>query len=481
MGKKKECIFKITQYQPNDEVTSSSIMVEVDGLKILMDLGLSQDSCSTFPQLYHKNMQKIQSIPFDELDYLIIQHSHYDHCMYAIAYANGFNGITIATELTTELSKINMEDAYSINNKDISRYGADKYKHYFKLEDIDMAIENTRCYNYDQKIKLSNHVTLELLSACHLSGASMSYLTYQDEHQTKHLLYTSDITFGHKQSRPFTMRIKDRKLKVDVLIMEATYGLRDREVFDESISTIKYLEDVILKEVVGKNQILFIPSFAIHRSTEIYYYLNEAFKNPKIKEANVPVYFCGKLMEKAHRIIGKRENFCYYDEEWQDKREIWETQPFGFITNVHGDLDNFCKNNSRKIVVSSSGMMNQGMSALLSKYYIPNKKVTILSCGYMAENSLGWQIKQRQESVVLNGEKLTNRCFYHSQIPHLSGHANHQGLIDFVKSLNQTVLKDVILVHGTDKAKQELKEDLEKEISSNKNIHIIKQFQTLKF
>lgn len=73
MAKKKDnSVFKITSFQPNDCVTSSSIMVEVGGKKILFDLGQIQDSKLKFPQQYHFNTQKIQSIPFKELDYVAI-------------------------------------------------------------------------------------------------------------------------------------------------------------------------------------------------------------------------------------------------------------------------------------------------------------------------------------------------------------------------------------------------------------------------
>ena len=480
MGKRKKHIFSVKQFQPNNEVTASSIMVEVDGLKILLDLGLLQNSQYNFKQTYHINMQKIQSIPFKELDYIVINHGHLDHSMSAIAYANGFEGQLISTELTSELSKVNMEDEYKINFKDIKTYGENEYHVYFNQDHIDEAFNNTRCYDYDQQIRLNEHVTIELKSACHLSGASMTYITYQDEYTTKRLLYTSDITYGHLVDRPFTKRINCGKLKCDYLILESTYGLREKEVFEEE-HPIDFLERIIMEDVVQKNKILFIPSFAIHRSTELCYYLYKIFeRNEYIKKANIPVRFCGKLMKQAHDIIGKKEMFCYYDEQWQNERDIWDKEPFDFLTTIE-DVEHFCMNNGRQIVISSAGMFDKGFSNVLSKFYIPNNKVSVLACGYLAENSLGWKIKNGFKEVDIGGINRQVRCKFRGTIPSLSGHATHQGLIDFTKSLNQSVLKDIILVHGTDEAKQDLKEDLEKELGSNKKIHIIKQFEILKF
>ena len=483
--KKKEPIFKITQYQPNNEVTCSSILVEVGGLKILLDNGLLQDSKRTFKQLYIKNNEKIQSIPWKELDYQIISHSHYDHCHSAIAYANGFEGVTITTELTQLLSNCNMNDSYKINLKQV-RCNGSNYSVYYCPEDILNANNNTRCYDYFTPIQLNEYVTLELLSASHLSGACMVYLTYKDSFTEKHLLYTGDITYKQKYNRPFTMNIKDKyhndkKLKVDILLMESTYGLRDRNIPCEE-DPIDFLEREIIENVVQRNKILYIPSFAIHRASVLKYYLYVIFnRNKIIQEANIPVYFCGKLMYDANEIIGRKEMNCYYDEEWKGKNECLRHNKFFDLTTIE-EITHYCMNNSRKIVISSGGMYDKGFSIELSKYFIPNNRVYTLCCGYQAEGSVGWQIQQKQERVVIGNVSVTNSCEYGGVISSLSGHANHRGLIDFVKEIpNQSILKDIVLVHGTDNAKQELMEDLEKELSSNKKIHIIKQFEILKF
>ena len=487
MGKaKKDTTFRITQFQPNDCVTCSSIMVEVDGIKILFDLGLLQDSSMSFKQLYHMNMQKLQSIPFDELDYVVISHAHYDHVAGIPILAreeSGFKGIIITTELTAELGKLIMEDACRINKSDVAKYNfkeGKKYRTFYEKEDIVEVMNNIRCYNYEQEIKLSDKVTLELLPACHLSGACMCYLTYKDEYKTKRLLFTGDITYHHTVERPFTKKILDKCLKVDVLLCESTYGLKDKESLNEG-NPVDFLEEVILREVVGKNKTLWIPSFAVHRATAIYLYLYEIFqRNEEIRKATFPVYFCGQMMFEAHRTIAKDKYNCYYDEQWHDKKDIFYKEPFGFLTTKK-DVEHYCYNNGRKIVISSSGMFDKGYSSLLADSYVANGKVSTLACGYQGEQTLGWYIKNGEEYVNVNGIRKKVRCSFEGTIPNMSGHANHQGLIDFVKSLNQSILKEIVLVHGTTEAKKELKEDLEKNLSSNKHIHLIKQFETLNF
>lgn len=485
--KKDVNIFKLTQFQPNDAVTCSSIMVEVDGIKILLDLGLLQDSSMSFKQLYHINMQKLRSIPFDELDYVVISHAHYDHVSGLGVLAREetqFKGRIITTELTAELGRVIMEDAQRINQSDVTKgnakEGANKYRTFYDKEDVVDVMSEIHCYNYEQEIRLTDKVTLELLPACHLPGACMIYITYKDEQKTKRLLYTGDITYGHTVERPFTKKILNKCLKADILVCESTYGLRDKESLNGA-NPIDFLEKVILEQVVGKNKTLWIPSFAVHRSTALYLYLNEIFqRNEEIRKASFPVYFCGRMMFEAHKTIGKDKYDCYYDEEWLDKKDIFRREPFGFLMEKK-DVEHFCYNNTRKIVISSSGMFDKGYSSLLAESYVANKKVSTLACGYQGDSTLGQQIRDGAEYAMVNGTKKKVRCSFEGTIPNMSGHANHRGLIDFIKSLNQHVLKDIILVHGTEEAKAEFKTDLENELSSNKKIHIIKQFESLKF
>lgn len=489
--KKVDNTFTITQYQPNDCVTSSSIMVEVDGLKLLFDLGLMQDSSMQFPQLYHHNMQKLQSIPYEELDYVFCSHFHYDHSS-AIPVLNRsetkFNGVVITTELTADLGRKIMEDAQGINQSDIDKriYGKDnvdkktKYRTFYDKNDVDDVFDYVRCYGYNKEIQLSDNVKVEMLPACHASGACMFYVTYNDGNKIRRLLYTGDITYGHKVDRPFTMNIQDKCLKVDVLICESTYGLRGKSVFVDE-HPADFLERVIMQEVIGKNQTLWIPSFAIHRSTALCYYLNEVInRNEDIKKANIPIYFCGRMLKEAHDIIGKDKYNEYYDEFWHDKKDIFRDGKFKFLT-TRQDVEHFCLNNTRKIVVSSAGMYDKGNSALLAESYIANKRVSTAACGYQGKSTLGWSIREGLDFVNFNGIGRNVRLRYMGTIPELSGHASHDGLIAFVKSFNQNVLKNVVLVHGDDDAKQELKEDLEKVLSKNKQVHIVKQFETLRF
>ena len=60
MSKKVCTDFRITPFHVNNSVTGSSVLVEVDELKILLDLGMFQSQTHKLTDVYKINYQKIK-------------------------------------------------------------------------------------------------------------------------------------------------------------------------------------------------------------------------------------------------------------------------------------------------------------------------------------------------------------------------------------------------------------------------------------
>lgn len=486
MGKRKKesSVFKVKSYQPNNFVTSSSILIEcIDGTKVLCDLGMAQDSKKSVEQLYKINQEKYL-IPLNEVDAVVLFHLHNDHvgmCPILAQEKVDFKGSVIATELTAEMATHILYDGQRIHESEITKLKYSKgvkLQPLFSKEDVDEVVKMIKGYGYFDKIKLSDNLTLELLPASHIAGASQGLFTYDDGEVKETLLYTSDIYFGDEE-KPFTKSIIDKCLKVNHLIIESTYGLQDRD--RPMGNPMDFLEKIIEEYVVGRNKTLWLPTFAMGRSTTLYYYMNEILKRNKlIREANIPIYFAGQLMQNGHTTIGKDKYTCFYDDKWNTKeaREIFTNGKFQFLTQ-RKDVEHFCYNNTRKIVFSSSGMADKGYSALLAEAYVSNKKVVMCSCGYMADGSLGRALREKEEYVNVNGNTRKVRLEYLGVVPSIGGHASYEGLIDYIKTFNLNVLKNIILVHGATEAKESLKQGIEKNVK-NKNVFIIKQNEMIK-
>lgn len=474
--------FRITNFGVEDEVTGSCVLVEVDNQLILLDYGMFQSSSCTIEQLYNINKFKMK-LPIDKLDHVILSHSHQDH-IGAIGILGrediDFHGNIYATELTANLSKEILLDSAHIMESETKLYNKlhpkANLKPLYVKDDVERISYQIKGYGYSQKIWLTDKLYFELLPSGHISGSAMIYLVYQrDDYTKKRLLFTGDFYYGD-MPRPFTKSILNKCLKADVIISESTYGGR----YHSKENTVDVLEQHIIKECVEQNRILFIPTFAQHRSTVLCYMLYEIFKkNQRIADKGIQVYFCSKLLDTCHQLTGKESVQEFYNEEWQNLTHLYNNSGFTFLKQGK-DVETRILNNTLKIVVSSAGMLTAGFSSMIGKSYIPNKKVSILSCGYQGEGTVGRQLLDGATEVTIEGIPRRVRCKHLGILPNMSCHADHDGIVSFIKSCNQSVLKKVVLIHGSEESKGLLKESLENVLRDRIEVVVPKQCEKIK-
>lgn len=468
MGKKgkgnKENDIRVTFLGVEDEVTGSANLVEVDGLKILLDLGMFQSQTHKTETIYRTNFKKMELIPFNELDYIILTSSHADHCcgLGLIGRSDtNFNGAVICTELAQELIALNVKDSAFLMSKECETYNkkhADKpIMPLYSSEEALNALGYIRGYGYHQEIRLNENVHMEFIPNGHLVGDGSIYITYnKGEYEKKRLLYTGD--FNHGKKKAFTKKWDIEDLKADIILTEATYAGENQP----RNNPIKQLEEAIISECIENKQVLIIPSFAIHRATEIAYMLKKVYdNNSKIQKANIPIYFAGVMMAQAHRIMGKPQYKEFYDEEWQNLDDIFNWDKIRFIERF-GDVEDKLTDNKCKIIVCSSGMLTGGYGSYIASMMMSRENTSFLFTGYQGEGTVGRRIlDNNQKTISVNGVPRLLRARVMGKIEGLSGHADGQNIIKFIKGLNQRTLKKIVIVHGIDNRKQVLKKQLD--------------------
>ena len=481
--KKKE-IFSIKNLQVDNEVTGSCLIVECDNRTILIHYGCHQDNSVQLDKVYDINKQKMK-IPMNKLTDVFILEQHYDHNgMLPVLFRDDveFNGICYSTEPTAELSRLILLDSAHIMASETERYNNfhkdKKLKPLYGKEEVEKCISNIRCYGYEQKVKITDNLTFEFLPNKHLLGSAMLHLVYDDGKDVRRLLVTSDYYYGDTD-KPFTKSILDKCIKADAIVTESTYGGRHHP----KENPIDVLEKIIEDYVVGKNKILFIPTFAQGRSSALYYMLDTIYKRNKlIANANIPVWFCSNLLNECHKVYGKPQYECYMDEKWHGMTHLFNGQCNFKVITSGMDVDTFIlKGNSRKIVVASSGMISGGFSNMIAKRWVSNGNVVCVGTGYQGEGTLGFEFSKNQEYVMVDGEQRRQRMKYLGILPNMSSHSDTNGLVGFIKSCNQHILKKVLIQHGGEEERKALKEILEKELNSKIEVKIFNQFDKVKF
>ncbi len=425
------------------EVTGSKHLITLDnGKKILLDCGMFQG----------KGMETDSSnrnLGFDpkEIDHIILTHANIDHSgLIPYVYKLGFRGSVICTNATRDLCAIMLADSGHIQELDVKWFNKKRMKHGLEpVEPIytsDIAKESMKLFigiAYERKFYIDDNVKVRFTNNGHLLGAGTASLEITENGQTKNIAYTGDI------GRPISLILKspDAFRQCDYLITESTYGNRLHEHFSDAEEK---LLQVVNDTCVRKQGKLIIPSFAIGRTQDIVFTLNNFYNAgllPKIQ-----IYVDSPLAVNATTIF-RLHSECFNE----DVMKVVETDddPFGFnslhyitATNDSKKLNSFKK---PCIIISASGMMEAGRIKHHLANNISSPKNTILVVGYCAPRTLGARLVDGEKVVSIFGNKYSVNAEI-VRIEAFSGHGDYSEMLSFLNCQDKTAIKKVFLVHG---------------------------------
>ncbi|MBB6217212.1 metallo-beta-lactamase family protein [Anaerosolibacter carboniphilus] len=425
-------------------VTGSNYLITTDTYKILLDCGQFQGG---------KETEKLNALPFpfspSEIDFLILSHAHIDHSGRIPKLAKeGFRGKIICTRATADLASILLKDSGHIHemeavweNRKRLRAGLDPVEPLYRVEDAENSLQFLNPILYDQKIDLTDSISLRFQDAGHILGSSIVELWIREENQETKLVFSGDL--GSKD-RPL-LRNPSLIEDADYLILESTYGNR---LHEEPEKRVFKLMDIISKTIARGGTVI-IPSFAVGRTQELIYELNKYYDHKEMIQdlLKVPVYVDSPMATSATEIFRKHAD-CF-DEETR-----------GYILSGDNPLDfhnlRFTKtaeesrllnaSEEPKIIISASGMCEAGRIKHHLKHHLWKKNSSVIFVGYQAEGTLGRSIKDGAENVKIFGEKIQIRAEIHS-IEGFSGHADQSELLDWLRSFKKPP-KKIFIVHG---------------------------------
>lgn len=436
---------KLTFVGADHEVTGSCHYLNAAGKHILLDCGMEQGI----------NVFENADIPVDEglIDYVLLSHAHIDHSgLLPLIYAKGFRGQIIATDATCDLCSIMLRDCAHIqmqeadwkNRKAKRTAGMQQVEPLYTMEDADGTIRRLVPFHYDEVYDLCEGIQVRFKDVGHLLGSASIELWITEEGVTKKLVFSGDI--GNKKGT----LIKDPEYvkDADYVIMESTYG--DRFHNTEKPDYVAELSKLI-SDTLDKGGNVVIPSFAVGRTQEILYYIRE------IKEKNLipnhpdfPVYVDSPLAVEATGIFQKNIAACFSEEaKALVSRGI---NPLTFpnlylsITSDESKMINF--DDEPKVIISASGMCEAGRIRHHLKHNLWREECTILFVGYQAVGTLGRAIVEGEKEIKLFGETIGVRANI-MQLPGMSGHADKNGLIEWLENIGEKPDK-VFIVHGDD-------------------------------
>ncbi len=426
------------------EVTGSCHYLEVGGVNILVDYGMEQGV----------NDYENAKLPVEPavVDYVFLTHAHVDHSgMLPKLYAQGFRGAVYATEATADLCEIMLRDCAHIQameaewkTRKAKRANQPPVEPEFTMEDAEGVLKLfVRC-SYDSKVNVCEGVDIRFTDIGHLLGSSSIEVWATEEGTMRKLVFSGDI--GNKEQPLLRDPIPTEE--ADYVIMESTYG--DRIHSAERPDYVKELA-TILQETFDKGGNVVIPSFAVGRTQELLYFIRTIKREGLVYgHDNFPVYVDSPMAVKAINVFIENQWECYDEEAYSWIKEKINPLTFGglklSITSEDSKAINF--DETPKVIISASGMCEAGRIRHHLKHNLWRPECTILFVGYQSLNTLGRAILEGATEVKLFGEKIEVLAQIR-RLTGLSGHADKNGLIEWVKAFKEKPRK-VFVVHGED-------------------------------
>lgn len=422
------------------EVTGSKHLIEVNGKQILLDCGLFQGKRK-------KSYEKNRGFPFSpkKIDAVILSHSHIDHTgNLPLLTKQGFGGPIYATHATRDLCSFMLLDSAYIQEQEVKYLAKKKQKIIEPLYTVDDATETISHFAsmaYDHPFEVVPGVTASFRDAGHILGSAITILIIDDRekgHQHQHILvYTGDL--GRK-NLPI-LRDPVQVERADILITESTYGNR----YHSAIQTVEEDLAKIIKEACRNGGKIIIPAFAVERTQEIVYHLNLLFQKKKIPE--IPIYVDSPLAVNLTQVFTSHPE-CFDKETWKEFIRN-QKNPFGFgrlkyVTDVE-DSKALNDKEGSMIIISAAGMCENGRILHHLRNNIEDPRNVILIVGYMAQDTLGRKILEKQPVVKIFGEpyKLKAKVVV---MDAFSAHADRTDLLTYISHIKG--LKKIFLVHG---------------------------------
>lgn len=429
------------------EVTGSSYLVNTGEINFLVDCGLFQGTKQNDAHNY-------ADFSFDpsQINFVILTHAHLDHCgLLPRLYREGFRGVIHATPATIELAKLILTDAAQIQENGANDYQLEVL---FTHDDVAGCLQLFKSHKYKEKFMPTKGVSACFHDAGHILGSAMVEVWLPD----KKIVFSGDIG-----NSPVPILQNPTVLtEADYVVCESTYGDRLHSSATKRDSELLR----IIRHAKKHHAKVIIPSFALERSQDLLYCLNN-LKNQR-QLPDIPVYLDSPLAIKITKIYQK---YSYlFDAEFQ-KLMATDKDLFSFsgfqstLSPMESrELNNL---NGEAIYIAGSGMADAGRVQHHLLHHLSDPTTQVIFVGFCAPGTLGRRLLDGMTRVIIRDKRVTVRAQIHL-IDSFSAHADQKGIMSWLKPFKTPAgaKPTIFLTHGESPARTVLAGKIETQLKA---------------
>ncbi len=436
---------KIAFHGADKGVTGSCHFIQCRDSKILIDCGMYQGR----RELEEENSNHFGFDPAD-IDFLLLTHAHLDHCgRIPLLVRRGFRGKILCTSATRELAKLVMLDSARIQEEEAeykTRKARKKDADCEPVKPLYDTLDALNCLDYFVDAgsclhpkELAPGIRFTFYNAGHILGSASILLELEENHSHKRILFSGDLGYGGRA----ILRDPDIPPKVDIVVMETTYGDRLHKQLEPSIEELY----TAINDTRKRGGNVLIPSFALERSQEILYYLREGVDHGRIPP-QTQVFLDSPMAISATKIFQHHPE-CFDTETWavfQGGKDPFELPGLQYTRDTAASIA--LKPMKKAVIIAGSGMATGGRIRHHLRHNLWRREAAVIFVGYAAQGTLARQIIDGAEKVRIFREEIDVRARIYT-IGGFSAHGDQKVLLNWHAN---TKAGRTFLVHGEEKA-----------------------------
>ncbi|BBF92584.1 MBL fold metallo-hydrolase RNA specificity domain-containing protein [Blastochloris tepida] len=427
-------------------VTGSCFLLQGAGARVLVDCGMFQGS---------KTLKELNYGPFPfspgALDAVLVTHAHIDHSgLLPKLRRDGYRGPVLATEATAGLLGCMLPDSGHIQETEVEilnrrnrHRGRARVTPIYTKADAQAFLDQLVPVDYGTWREVAPGFRARWWNAGHLLGSSSIEIEVADGDEQLRLLFSGDIGPDHK----LLQEPADGPRDLDVIVMEATYGDRDRQDLTAARRRALLADEVAAAQARGGP--LLIPSFAVERTQEVVTDLVGLMDAGRVRPA--PIYVDSPLAGQATRV------FLRFADELADPaalRRAFASRHL-IVTESVEQSKALRQIEGFHVIIAASGMCEAGRIRHHLRNWLANERATVLLVGFQAMGTLGRVLQDGASTVRIQGDDVEVRAAIRT-LDAYSGHADAPELVAWLGQRGRPSTA-LFLVHGEDAALAALK------------------------
>jgi metallo-beta-lactamase family protein len=439
---------KITLHGAAGEVTGSAYLVETDRARVLVDFGMFQGGARTEA----KNVLPSGLAP-RELDAVLLTHAHLDHCgRLPLLRKGGFEKNVFATAATVDFVRLILTDSAKVQRHDAEREnrkrersGKPMIEPLYDADDVERTMQRFQVVEFDKPLAVADGIEARFVPAGHMLGSASIAVTVEEKGRTKVVVFSGDIG----PSGLAIVRDAQPLKRASAVFLESTYGDRDHKPLKETLGEFR----TIIERAVNRKSRILVPAFAVGRTQQLLYHLDELFCAGTVKP--FPVYLDSPMAIEATKIYQRHPDL--FDDEARNLRRTCDIAGRrGHVKPSPTAADSMALNDAPGpcLIMAGSGMCNAGRILHHLKHGLWRAETDVVIVGYQGEGTLGRQLVDGAKEVKIFGEKIAVKAQIHT-LNGFSAHAGQTELLKWFRFLAPSK-PQVILTHGESRGREPL-------------------------